>query len=563
VYDNGPREFRSIVNMNFLIQGALSQRPGSALYTGATIIGQLTGGVEFERLNGASYIVVTANTNAYTATAAGFNAFKTGLLNNALCDFTTLVDRLFAANGNDFFKFDGSNTSNYSLPYGITTFGVTQAVGGSLTPGVTGVFTASYGYVNDRSYYGPAGSGITITINGITFNSISYYNMSVPSGYGISAIAFYRTSNNGAALFGTTTMDAGAVSGATFVDNGFPLSTRLNTGSFYLTLIPKYFEVFNNQLFMAGFSGFLSTAYWSEIGEPEAVDPASFAEFRTNDGDRITGMRTYQGSLVVSKQRSLHRVTGTDPTNFIISEITDQYGNLSKRTMLVWEDQFWCLDAKGIVSYNGANVGIVSNKVEDVFMRMNIPAAIDNATAIHYKQFNEVWFSIPVDGSTINNLIVVFDYIAQAWTTYEGIAPSVLFLAKQTFTQKQPFFGGYSGSLSYLSATLPNDNGRAITCRIQTAFDIPRGQTTESLFRRFYMNVSSVLGITAPITINLRTNYGSTIQSTQTMYRSQFQSRVDFGLPGRSIQAEVVYSSASFPLTVFGYGWDSRFQRSV
>jgi len=560
VYDTGPRDFREIQNLNFTILGALTQRPGSSLYTGATVTGKITGGVEFERLSGASYLVVSANTNLYTATAAGFAVVKTGLQNNALFDFVTLVDRLFCANGNDFFKFDGTQTTNYALPFGITTFGVTQAVGGSLTNGVTGSFLASYGYLNDRGYYGPAGAGITIVINGITFNSITYYGLTVPTGFGISAIALYRTSNFGAALFGSTLAD---ITTNSVTDPGWPLTTRINTGAFYLTLIPRYLEVFNNQLFLAGFSNFLSTAYWSDIGEPEGVFPEFFSEFRTNDGDRISGMRAYNGQLIVGKQRSIHRVTGTNPENFIIDEISDQYGCLSNRAMLVWEDKFWFLDAHGIAEFNGSNVRMVSNKVEDIFKRMNINAAYDQATAIHYKEFNEVWFAIPVDGSEVNNMIVVYDYIADAWTTYKGLNPSVLFLARQPFPQKQPFFGGYSGSIHFMSATLPNDNGAAITCMVQTAFDMPRGQATESLYRRFYININPIIGFTQPITVNFRQDYGPTIQLTSTMYRAPFQSRVDFGIPARTIQAEVIHASASYPITLFGYTWVSRFQRDV
>ena len=46
---------------------------------------------------------------------------------------------------------------------------------------------------------------------------------------------------------------------------------------------------------MAGFSAQPSRVYWSNIGEPEGVDPSFFAEFRTNDGDRLTGLKVYNG----------------------------------------------------------------------------------------------------------------------------------------------------------------------------------------------------------------------------------------------------------------------------
>jgi hypothetical protein len=118
-------------------------------------------------------------------------------------------------------------------------------------------------------------------------------------------------------------------------------------------MAPKYMEIYNNQLFMAGFSGFLSTAYWSEIGEPEGVDPTFNAEFRTNDGDQIRGLKTYEGSLIVAKERSFHRIVGDNPSNFLLQEISDQYGCVSNRTMITFENNLLFLDPKGVVQYTG------------------------------------------------------------------------------------------------------------------------------------------------------------------------------------------------------------------
>jgi hypothetical protein len=556
-YVQGPMEFRKLVNVNFSSPGALSGRPGTVLYLGATLSGRITGGYEFERLDGSSYLILTANTNAYTVTGS-FNVFKTSLLDNALFDFVTFVDRLFACNGQDYFKFDGTNTAPYSLPAGLEGFGLTAIGGGSLiSGGVTGTFVASYGYVNERGYFGPLAAGITITMFGASYNSIGYVGLSAPAGFGITGIALYRSSPGGVDLFGTTTTAASTV---TVTDPGWPLTARVQPDSIYFTLIPKYLEIYNNQLFMAGFSAFPSTVHWSQIGEPEGVEPDFNAEFRTNDGDRITGMKPYNGSMVVTKERSFHRITGDNPENFLIQEISDQYGCVSNRAIIQFEDNLYFLDPKGIVEYNGANVKVVSNKVEEIFSRMNLAAARDNAAALHFRQNNEIWFGIPV-GSTINNTLVVFDYLAQAWTTYEGLNVSNLFSAKGSLDQRVPFYGGYTGSVSYFGTTLTNDNGAEITYMILPPFMAPAGQTTESQWRRFYLNVDPVLGFTQAITINLRTNYGTTIQATRTMYQAPYQSRIDFGLSARSIQPEIISASASFPIKVNGYAFARRFQR--
>lgn len=554
-YDNETIEFRSLTNLNFIIPGALNKRPGTDKYLGATVVGNITGLYEFERLSGASYLIASANTNIYTVDTSSFTAFRAGLANNALFSFVTFVDRLFAANGTDFFKFDGTATSNFSLPPGAG-LGVTAVVGG----GLSGVFICSYGYLNDRGYLGPGSTGVTISLNGSTFGSIKYYGLTSPTGFGITSLAFYRTTPGGVDSFLTTFAPFGS---SLFTDTGFPLTTIQEPEYVWFTLAPKYLEIYNNQLFLAGFTGFPSTFFFSDIGEPEGIFPENSVEVRTNDGDIITGIKNYLSSIFISKQRSMHRLTGDNPDNFLLKEISDQYGCLSQRAMCVWESNFWFLDSKGICQWNGSNIEIISEKVEPYFLRMNITAAINQAVALHAKIYNEVWFSFPIDGASINNIVIVFDYVAKTWTTYEGLNISSLALVKQTQPFKTPFFGGYTGSVHYFGSSLTYDSGAGITCAFETAFIAPEGQTIEKQYRRFYLNVEPVFGVTQPITINLRSNYNSSNVVTQTIYQNPFQTRIDFGIPARSIQAQMLYQSASLPLRVYGFAFESRFQRAV
>lgn len=556
-YINEQVEFRDIKNLNFKIPGALTQRPGSTLYTGATVAGRVTGGVEFERLNGASYIVVTLNTNVYDVTNGSFSVLQTGLSNGLLFDFQVFVDRLFYCSGETFKKWEGTNLYPFSLPPGISdAFGVSPVVGG----GMSGIYICSYGYLNERGYYGPISNAVTISLNGITFGSLQYSGMTTPSGFGITAITLFRTAP-GLLDFAFTTYAPSSATGAT--DTNFPLTTRLSNDNLYFTLIPKMLEIYNNQMFLAGFSAYPSTVYWSDIGDPESIAPEYVAEFRSNDGDKITGMKAYQGAMLVTKERSCHLVRGDDPTNFIFQEISDQYGCISSRTIIVFENLIWWLDTKGIVQFTGANISVISNPIEPIFDTMNISAARDNACAIHYRDYNELWFSIPTDGATYNNTIVVYDYLCDKWTTYKGIEASHLFLAKGNRSKKTVFVGGYTGNLITIGASLTSDSGVGITTSFKTAFMYPSGQSVENMYRRFFLNIEPIAGATLPITVNFYKNYGTSLAGNYTMYRNAFQNRIDFGISAKSLQTEIIHSSASYPLTLYGFTIEHRYQRSV
>lgn len=565
-YLTGPHEFRDISNLNFLYPGALTKRPGSTLYVGSTVTGSVNQGTEFARLSGASTIVFSANTNLYTATPpSAVAAVVTGLQSGAILNFVTFVDRLFCANGNNFFKFDGTNNYSFSLPPGATaSWGVTMQAGGSLLgTGTSGIFVCAYGYMNERGYLGPVSKAMTLVIDGSsTWNSISYYGMTLnQSGYGVTAIQLWRTSNGGVDLYGTTLAPFGATN---ISDIGFPLGTSLAIPHLWFTLIPRFQTIYNNQFFMAGFSTYPSRLYWSEIGEPEAIQPNYYADFRTNDGDRITGFKNYNGALVVTKLKSAHRLVGDNPANFALQEITNEYGCLSNQAMVVFENVLWWLDQKGIVEYNGAKCEMISDKPEPTFLLMNVPYAVDAATAIHYKQYNEVWWHIPTSGATLNGTMLVYDYLSKAWTRYDGIQASALFVAQGTQTVKTVFYGGYTGGLFYMGSSFLGDNGNAITCMAFSRWTAPLGQTTESMYRRFWMDIEPVLGITVAINVNLFKNYNSTnIAYTGTIFQSVYQTRLDFGISARTIAMQFVHSSASMPFKINSYAFESRYQRSV
>jgi hypothetical protein len=554
-YNTDQTECLNIENMNFFVPGSLNKRPGTSLYIGATIAGSINGIYEFEKLNGSSYIIATANTNAYSVSGS-YSSIKSGLLNGGIFDFVTFVDRLFMCNGQDFFKFDGVNSSNYSLPSGSTLSGFTAYGGG----GLSGIFLVGYGYINDRGYVGPSSSGVTISLNGVSYGSISYYGLTTPTGYGISSISFYRSTPGGLNMAGTTSVAAGT---ASFIDTGAALGTVPANFNLFFTLAPKYMEIYQNMMFLSGASATPSTAYWSEIGEPEGIDPTNFAEFRTNDGDIITGMKAYSGALIVSKERSLHRVVGDTPDNLSIQDITDQYGCINGRTMVVFENLLWFMDRGKIIEFNGANLQIVSTQIEPVLLSMNVDAAKSTAWGLHVKQYNEVWFCFPTNSSQTNDTIAVYDYLIKAWTIYKGVYPSCATIAKGTTPSKNVLFGGYAGSIGFFGSTFYSDFGSGFTCLIDTGFKQPMGYSVEEMYRRFFLNVEPVTGVTQPINVVIKSNYSSTTQISRTMYQNPFQSRIDFGVSAKSIAANIYHYSASLPFRVHGWTFEGRYQRSV
>jgi hypothetical protein len=461
---------------------------------------------------------------------------------------------------------------NFSLPYGDTTsVGVTGFWSGH--GGMSGAYIVSYGYVNQRGYFGPGGplNGLSIMIDGVTYDSIRIYGMTMPqifgppNNFGINSFVVYCTLPGLEQQFQATLI---TVPSAFTMDNGScgpqTLSTIPNPTYIYFTLAPRYLEIFNNSLMMSGFSAFPSTVWFSDIGEPEGIDPTFNFEVRTNDGDRLYGQKSYLGTCIFFKERSFHQLTGSDPTSYSLQEISDQYGCISHRAAVVWNDMLWFLDKKGICQYNGANVMIVSNKIEPVFKSMNIDAARDNACAIHNRARNELWFSIPINGSAVNNCTVVYDYVAQGWTTFRGFQPISLAMLKQNFPDNIAFYGDTNGFIYNFDPNNASYNGQAMTCVISSRFMGDQGRSIQTQFRRLFLDTDPQPSAGASnITFNFMQDYGASVVLTRQMGQNYFQSRIDFGISARSLAFTMYHVSATLPIRVNGWTVEGRLQRMV
>lgn len=324
---------------------------------------------------------------------------------------------------------------------------------------------------------------------------------------------------------------------------------------------PQIIESFYDQLLVA----IGSRVYVSDPGQSEAFTRGNHFDVALDIPSNIVMMKAYFTQCMLGKPSRLYSLSGSGPSTFVLSLVSDEYGPISKRAVVVWNQIFWFLDKKGICQYDGSNVVPVSGKMEDVFNRMNVDAAATEAIMTHHKDRNEVWCAIPIDGSTTNNIIVVYDYLTKAWTT--RLPPSGAMTAMTPvsygFDKETMYYGMSNGFIGLFGSSFIGDNGSNFTSIIKSRFIGDLGDSTTSLFRRLYLDASVPSGSTQTIAVNFYANAGVTTPVYQTtMVISEFQKRIDFGIPAKSLAVEFIYSQSSF-LTINGFTIESRFQRAV
>lgn len=428
------------------------------------------------------------------------------------------------------------------------------------------------------------------SVSSIGFTGLNYLVGTTQLQHGVFNIVVHRAIGASGAFYriGQTSAFNPVFTDTNPSNDGYPLSTD------YVSMFNfpvKYFEQYNNYLFYSfgattwlNYSGnpdLLSfsiqnsnqvlpqNVYWSILGQPEVMRASNFIQITNDRGESVSGLKSVGPYLLIFTPSLTQVLSGQVEDSFTLRLGTPEFGCLNNQAAVVYDDTCLFLSEKGIVKFTGANFELISYKVQPIFQRMNLTAAKRMACGVHHKLRNQVWFALPIDGAEFNNIIVVYDYLTDAWTTFDNSNPSAninvnsLAYLQGPLSQRTVWAGGYTGIVSHFGPSFTSDIGIGFTCVAKTKYHTLFGESITQQARRFYLNCNPITGLTLPITINMRPDFGSTISITRTMYQNPFQSRIDFGIPCKSVSFELIRSSPSIGISFDGYTFEGRFQRNV
>lgn len=585
-YITGDNYFLSLRNYGFQRPGAIQSRPGSADTATIAIstfqnIPRIHANFEFAVYGaGGSFQVFDSGNRlvGLTNTPLVLNSsFTSNVTTSYPIDSTLAKNRLYLANGQAFGHLGITSYTFFSLQGGTlpsSTGRLSLAIQGG--PGQTfiipsGTYVATYSYVRyiegtslyevGERYHGP---------------SFKFFNLgsTLVGKQPIFTAGRFRLADE---RFGSSHFAVWiAPPGATFefiniFPNGIDLFLAVDDQSYidrlpepdlvpYFTLQPRFLEQYKNMLFMSGFSASPSTVWHSELADAENVQPENFFEVRTDNGDNITCIKTFQNTLIVFKSKSVHELNGDSPDTLTLKDITLDYGCVNNDAAVVFDNRLWFVDKRGICEYAGSNVFIVSEAVETTFKTLDLSLA----KAFHVKKRTEVWFCF---GATK----LVFDYTAKAWTIYDGEeiksgqGSDLIEYGASTFDLTFWRVGSTTGDgnhqLVRFNDVLNTDRGSPITLIAKTTFFKRMGDATQELFRRFYLDYGTP-SLATGVTINFRTDYGASIHTTKSISLLTFQSKVEIGISARSLSAEWIIQSST-RITINGYALHARYLRNV
>jgi len=608
-------EFLNLQNVDFRVIGALSSFAGSATYTTVGSTSAITGVAGYNS-GGASTAVIT--TDLYNVSNVSGSTFSNLLPyiyggNAAFTAFANGGTAVFGCNGYDFWTFQGSSLCwQYSL--GKPHIGAFRQTVSGAGAGPSGIIVLYSSLVRSDGLVGPS-VGITFSCFGETrliLSPASSPNLAIGlstgfsnGSFGLSGIRLWMQLNNNLPLaYGTSFAPTFAGVSAGFSNALLPLNTTGVTITFDYTSIgfwgppdfppydfqgsfafggagpnqgggitaigyagnynPTIIESYANQLFLSGVAITPSRVFYSNPGTPEVIDYQNFFDVSNQDTTGVSALKSFFGSLVIWKSNSTWVLTGTGIETFVLTNVSPIYGCLSFRAACVFNQNLWFLDRKGIFEFNGANVNCISTKMQPYFDVMNVQAAQTQAIMIHVKERNEIWCAIPINGSTVNNIILVYDYLAGGWTT--RTCPPNTLTAMQTLPLGQSasvtYYGTTTGIIGTIGSSLVGDSGVGNTIQIKSHFIDDLGNSVTKMYRRLYVDATVPAGVTYAIAVNLYADKSLAAPYSTTMILSSFQNRIDFGLPAKSVAIELLYNGATF-FQMSGFTLEYRYQRNV
>lgn len=240
-------------------------------------------------------------------------------------------------------------------------------------------------------------------------------------------------------------------------------------------------EFHNRILWVAGRSDARSRVDFSNLDDYTTWTSTDFILVETDDGQVITGLKSFIDCLYVFKTESIHRICGRDRDNLRLEQMYNGIGAASNNSIAIINNKLVFLTNLGDVAVydGGINIQIISSKIEGTLSSDNLNLnRLQYASAVAFDDGTgdqDYYLSLSTAGSGTHNLIIVYDTLLQAWTKFSGINANALTAYEIGTQQKAIAFGDYSGfSNRYPSGT--SDAGSDIEAYYQTGhlrFDIP------------------------------------------------------------------------------------------
>ena len=182
----------------------------------------------------------------------------------------------------------------------------------------------------------------------------------------------------------------------TFIEDSLPAST--------MTL---HFE----RVWGTGDELYPNKVFYSAENDPECWDPnmgAGELSITTHDGDMFIGIATVFDDVILYRQKSLFRISGSSPETYSLKQIPSEKGACGPNAIANDGKNSFFVGVDGIYEYNGSSAKKILNDRLNMFFAEKVnKSKLYNCAAIIYN--GKLIVSLACDSSVSNNCIIEYD----------------------------------------------------------------------------------------------------------------------------------------------------------
>lgn len=418
-------ESSDLLSIDFNKFGSIVKRNGyTALNTSAISGSAKSDGLWwYEYVSSGAYASLLLNvTNGKIYKMTGLNGTWTDATGTAtatvgnFCDFENWLNTAYITNNTDVPSF---------MVVGANAAPIPSFTSGSYTFQVSGITTD------------PA-VGDTYTNSGNTY-TITYVRLSGSAGAHAGQIV--ATSTAAPATSGNLVRTGGSGDNP-IAFSSFGTNTSITTA--------KDVCQFQNYLFMGNvtFNGTVekSRVVWCNIKDDLTWLSTSFIDIARNDGQQIMRMHALGDRLVIFKERSIYNLffTGDADIPFTVQESDSNVGCVAQHSVQEIENGLIFLSHDGFYYYDSNNSYKISLQIQTTLLAYNA-TRFSQARSMIQKNKNRYFCSMPSNGQTNNDTVVVWDWQLNAFSLYSGIAANSMTTVYVGAIDERIYFGDYSG----------------------------------------------------------------------------------------------------------------------
>ena len=188
----------------------------------------------------------------------------------------------------------------------------------------------------------------------------------------------------------------------------------------------RFTGIYKDCLFIDGGKSNDTVIYYSNPTKPDQYQALNFITVGNRQGGGITGFFGYFGYMLVFRENSIDVIQGDFP-NFVATPFQQHIGTRAIDTVtMVPGLGVVFLTVDGVYAVGGnleysdtTNVKKISHGIQETISRMNV-TNIAQATAVYSEKHREWHCYFCVDGSSINNIGIIFHTDKQVWSVREG-----------------------------------------------------------------------------------------------------------------------------------------------